>query len=404
MTTDAPKAPAVTMDGRGNGNGNGPATEEKKGGPPRALVIAGSAIAVLLALIFGVRYLSFALTHETTDDAKIDADPVTITSKISERVDQIYVETNRSVTKGELLIRLDSRDERQKLDQAIAMRDAQAAQAKAAFAGVALLRAQQTAQDRQGAGGVAQAQAAILSARAQADAAFAQIAVSDAAVKTAQAQLRAAQDGVPAAQANLRKAQADLKRVSSLVATGDVPRAQLDSARATAAGAEASYTQALANVSAAEAGLTSAQQKLSAKRSDAAAAAAGVPAQRGQLTSAQGRLQESSSPSRVTAQQATANAAQAQIETAASQVKSAQTQLSYTEIRSPVDGYVGEKDVEIGATVSPGQALMYIVPSSNVYITANYKETQLGKIRVGQSVAITVDGYKGVAFAGHVES
>jgi len=82
----------------------------------------------------------------------------------------------------------------------------------------------------------------------------------------------------------------------------------------------------------------------------------------------------------------------------------ARDQLAYTVIRAPVDGVVGAKNVEIGATVSPGQSLLQIVPSSGHYVTANFKETQLGNMRVGQTVDIGVDAYKGAKFAGRVDS
>jgi membrane fusion protein (multidrug efflux system) len=105
----------------------------------------------------------------------------------------------------------------------------------------------------------------------------------------------------------------------------------------------------------------------------------------------------------VTAQQAQADAAAAQVATARAQLKTAQDQLSYTRVRSPIDGYVGAKNVEIGQTISPGISLMTIVPNA-VYVTANYKETQLGEMHPGQPVDISVDAYKGVTFVGHVEN
>jgi membrane fusion protein (multidrug efflux system) len=86
------------------------------------------------------------------------------------------------------------------------------------------------------------------------------------------------------------------------------------------------------------------------------------------------------------------------------QLKTAQDRLGYTQVRSPIDGIVGEKDVEIGTSVSAGQALMSIVPIRGTYITANYKETQLRDVRVGEPVDISVDAYKGIAFHGRVSA
>jgi membrane fusion protein (multidrug efflux system) len=105
--------------------------------PPLAVIIIG-AIVLIVAIIWGVQYLAYATSHETTDDARVDADTVTITSKISERVAQVLVDTNDRVHKGEILIRLDDRDERTKLDQALAVVRAQRAQAAASQQNVSL--------------------------------------------------------------------------------------------------------------------------------------------------------------------------------------------------------------------------------------------------------------------------
>ena len=107
---------------------------------------------------------------------------------------------------------------------------------------------------------------------------------------------------------------------------------------------------------------------------------------------------------RVPAIAAQANASDAQVQSAKAQMQTALDQLNYTVIRAPIDGIVGAKNIEAGATVAPGQALLEIVPQSNIYITANYKETQLTNMKVGQEVDVSVDAYKGTAFTGRVES
>jgi membrane fusion protein (multidrug efflux system) len=374
--------------------------------PPlmRLVLYVVLAVAVLAALVAGVRYLAYATAHETTDDAKIDADQVEITSKISERVATILVNTNDYVHKGQLLIRLDDRDERARLASAVATRDAYRAQGQAALATVALTRDQQNAQILQGRGAVEGARASVQSASEQARSAQEQIAVAESGVSDAQAQVRAAQAAVPGALENLRKAQADLARISALVGTGDVARSQLDATRAAERMAESGYQQAQANVEAARANLASAQEKVAAQQATTGSAQAVIGVNEGSLVNAEGKLAESSTPNRIAAQQATADAALAQVSTAQTQVKIAADNLSYTQIRSPIDGYVGQKSVEVGQTVSPGSSLLTIVPSNGVYVTANYKETQLGRIRKGQPVDIKVDAYRGVTFAGYVEN
>ncbi len=371
--------------------------------PPLAVLIIG-AIVVIAILIWGTQYLIYASGHESTDDARVDADTVTITSKITERVRKVMVDTNDRVYKGEVLVLLDDRDERTKYDQAMATVAAERAQHAAAQQNVALTSEQQSAQAAQGAGGVKAAQAQITNAQASYQAAEQQATAAGAAVAQAQAQLRVAQAQVPSAQAALDRANADYDRYSTLVKTGDISQQQLDAQRATQAQALAQYRGALDQVTSAQTAVAQAQARLTAAQSSATAAEAGIGAEQGQLETAQGRLAESSAPSRVPQIRAQANAAGANVDTAAAQAETARDQLNYTVIRSPIDGYVGAKNIEVGATVAPGQSLLEIVPASGLYITANYKETQLGAIKSGADVDITVDAYKGTTFQGRVES
>jgi membrane fusion protein, multidrug efflux system len=194
------------------------------------------------------------------------------------------------------------------------------------------------------------------------------ISQAQAGVTGAQTMVTAAQAGVPAAQQAYDKAQADLARVQSLVSTGDLPRQQLDAARAAAAGAAAQ--------------LTAAEQKVPESQ-------AGVSGAQGGLLTAEGKFAQASDASQVAGARAL--------------YELARLALSYTRITSPIDGYVGAKSVDVGQAVGPGVPLMTLIPN-HVFITANYKETQVGTMYPGQPVDIIVDAYKGVTFHGHVLS
>lgn len=354
-------------DSKGNGSGT-PAqrpdsdVEESSGRPRKRVIFAVVAVVVIAAaLIWGLPWLNFMLSHEGTDDAHVAADEVAVTSKIPERIDRILVDTNQSVRRGQLLIVLDNKDELAKLRAAQAQYD--------------LAAANQRATTEQGRGGVSQASGAIANVQAQ-------VPVAQDAVMQANSQLRAAQAQVPAAQQAYEKAQADYRRVSSLVSTGDVASQQLDAVRAQSAGAAAQLRGAQAQVGAAEATVAAAQGRVSA-------AQAGVTEASGALTTAQGKLAQASDPS--------------QVEAAGAQLYLAKQNLAYTRIYASTDGYIGQKSAEVGQTIGAGMTLMTIVPH-HVYVTANYKETQMGRMRVGQSVEIRVDAYKGVTFHGHVAS
>ncbi len=372
-----------------NGKSESPAAEEGPQNPARRrIAIVGGAIVLLALLLWGLNYFAYARTHESTDDARIDAPTTSVTSKITERVDAILVDTGQPVRRGQLLIQLDSRDELSRLQQAQAAVTAQRAQAVAAQSNVALTQQTVAAQAAEGAGGIQQAQSGISSAQSNVSAAHGQVDVAAAGVDAAQA-------AVPAAQQAVARAQADLQRTRSLVISGDLPRAQLDAARAGAAAAASQYAEALANVAAA-------RNRVAAAQALVGGAASGVGSAQGSLQTAQGKYQEAASPSRIAASQAQANAALANVASIQAQLQLAKDQLNYTRVRSPIDGYVGAKNVEVGQTIGPGTPLISIIPSRNVFVTANYKETQVGRMRVGQNADIKVDAYKGTVFRGHV--
>lgn len=331
-------------------------------GPPKRLIggIAGT-IALILLLIWGIPWVLYAVSHQGTDDARVDADVVAITSKIPERIDQILVQTNQRVAKGQLLIVLDDQDERAKLQQAQAQYD--------------LAMTNQRTNTLQNQGGVTQASGAMAQSQAQ-------VPVAVAGVAEAAAQLRSAQAQLPAAEASYQKAQADYARTSSLVATGDVASEQLDAMRSEQATASAQLRDAQNQINVAEAGYDAATSRV-------AASSAGVLAAEGSATTAEGKLQQASDPS--------------QVESAKAALDLARQNFAYTHIYSPIDGYVGEKSAEVGQSVGAGATLMTMIPHL-IYVTANYKETQMGSIKVGQPVDISVDAYKGVTFHGHVIS
>jgi len=327
----------------------------------RVIFLVVAAVVIVAALIWGVPWVTYSFSHEGTDDAHVAADEVAVTSKIPERINQILVDTNQPVRRGQLLIVLDNKDELAKLRAARAQYD--------------LAVANQRANTEQGQGAVAQASGAIANVQAQVPGAQDQVA-------QAGAQLKAAQAQVPAAQQAYDKAQADYNRITSLVSTGDVASAQLDAVKAQSAGAAAQLRAAQDQVSVAQANVEAAQTRVSA-------AQAGVSEASGGLTTAQGKLAQASDPS--------------QVEAAGAQLFLAKQALGYTRIYAATDGYVGEKSAEVGQTIGAGITLLTIVPH-RVYITANYKETQMGRMRVGQPVDIRVDAYKGVTFHGHVAS
>jgi membrane fusion protein (multidrug efflux system) len=223
-------------------------------------------------------------------------------------------------------------------------------------------------------------------------------------VNTAQANVQQAQAQVNAAQAELVRANADVARYQELYSKDEVSRQRLDQAIATARTAEAQLQAAREKVAAASSQVTEMQAAQNASAENARKAQAQIAAAQAQVQEAQGRFaQANTAPQQVAVSEAQAQTASASIEQLQAAVAQAELELSYTKIYAPDTGRVTHKSVEEGALVQSGQPLMAIVPG-DVWVTANFKESQIGSMQPGQPVEITVDAYPDKTFKGHVDS
>jgi membrane fusion protein (multidrug efflux system) len=315
--------------------------------------------------------------RESTDDAQVDGHLAPISAKVAGSVLEVLVDVNYQVKTGQVLVRLDPRDYQARVDQLKAALASAEAQANAAHANVPLVRGTTTTTT---AGAAAQV------ASAQADYQRAQVAATQAETSG----IAAAQANVAQADANNRKAQADLARMRPLIAKEEISKQQFDS-----------YTAA-ADVAAAQ--LRAAQEQLTGARQTAqnardAARAAGARVQQAQAGLAESRANQR----QVNVTAAQAKSATASIQQARANLAAAELDLSYTTIVAPMDGEVTNKSVEPGQIVQPGQGLMTIVPLRDVWVTANFKETQLARVRPGQRAEVKVDMY-GRTIPGRVDS
>jgi membrane fusion protein (multidrug efflux system) len=324
-------------------------------------------IAFLIAAAAATFFWLHGRNRESTDDAQVDGHIVPISPKVSGSVLQVLVEIQSQVKAGQVLVRLDPRDYQAKVDQNKAALAAAEAQAHAAQVTVPLTRQTTTS-------GTSSAAAQV--AAAEADYQRAQVAAREAETSG----IAAAQANVAQAEANNRKAQADLARMQQLVAKEEISRQQFDAYRAAAEVAAAQLRQA--------------QEQLVAAHQNAENARAAAVAALARVQQARAGLQES----RASQQQVNVTAAQAQSDAAAIQqaranLEAAELNLGYTTIIAPAPGVVTVKNVEKGQIVQPGQGLMTIVPLNDVWVIANFKETQLDRMRAGQRAEVKVDAY-----------
>ncbi|MGE5358118.1 MAG: HlyD family efflux transporter periplasmic adaptor subunit [Bacteroidales bacterium] len=331
---------------------------------PRARMIL-LAVAVLIVIGGVIAWRYFAI-RETTDDAQIDGHITPISARVGGTVMSVRVDDNEFVKAGAVLVEIDPRDYHVALQRAEAeFADAQA-NLQAAQVGVPITTTTTTGQVSTAGANVERAQAGLQAATGNVDAAKARLV-------TAQARQREAV-------ANATRAARDLERMKQLIAKEEISQQQYDAAVAAA-------DQSRAAVEAAQSAVVEAQQGVQVAESQRVQAT-------GALTEAEADLRTArTGPQQVQASQARAAGAQARVQQAQAVLEQARLNLQYTSIVAPTDGIVSKKSVEVGQVVQPGQALLAVVPLEDIWVTANFKETQLRDMRVGQVAQVSVDAY-----------
>lgn len=369
---------------------------------PAFVVVA--AVVLVVGVVAGLRYWAYASSHETTDDAFVDGTIVQVSPKVAGYVAKVYVKANQEVREGDLIAEIDARDYEARLEQARAALAAGEARLREARTGVELTRATARANVQQAAATVQQARSGVESQSAAASAERTRIAQAGAGVATAQANAAQAQAQVAAAAAEATRAEADVTRYQELFSKDEVSRQRLDQATAAAATARAQLNAARQRVAAAEAQVAEARAAQATAAENARRAQTQVGGAQAGVGEALGRLaQAQTAPQQVAVSQAQAETAGATIEQLQAAVRQAELELSYTKIYAPESGRVTRKAVEEGALVQVGQPLLAVV-SGDVWVTANFKESQIGSLRPGQPVELNVDAYPDKVFKGHVES
>jgi membrane fusion protein (multidrug efflux system) len=339
-----------TSDERRSGSERRAVTETRAVGffraNPRAKWIV-AALAILL-LVGGAFIWHYYSVRESTDDAQIDGHINPISPRVTGTVLRVLHDDNEVVQAGNLLVELDPKDYEVAVDRARA--DLANAQANATAANVGVPLTQTTSSS--------------------------QLIAADAGVKGAERDIESAKAKLNDAQANYAKTSADLKRMEQLIAKDEISHQQYDAAVAANNSAKAQVDAATSAIASAESRAAQSQAQAEAVRT--------VPEQLKVI-------------------RARAGAASAEVQRAISALAQAELNLKYTKIVAPVTGVLSKRSVEPGQTVQAGQPLFSIVNLDDIWTTANFKETQLRDMKVGQSAKIKVDAY-GREFSGTVES
>jgi membrane fusion protein (multidrug efflux system) len=324
-----------------------------------ALILFG--IVLLVGIFFLWRYLA---SYEATDDAQVDGHVNSVSARVSGQVLKLNVQDNQYVEKGTVLVEIDPADYEVAVAQARAeYADAQA-QASAAGINVPITDVNTSSQVSGAQAGVSSAKAGIAGARQQFDAAKAQVAQ---------------------AEANNTKAQNDLLRYKQLIDKQEISQQQYDQAVASAEAATATLRAARSTADAYAAQIEQAQSKLQQASADLRTAG--------------------TAPQAMRAIRARALSAQAVADQKKAQLNQAELNLQYTKIVAPISGAVSNRTVEVGQNVQTGQEMMKVIPlgDGDLWVTADFKETQLKKMRPGLAAEIAVDA-TGRKYKGHVDS
>lgn len=381
-----------------------PEEKVEKNGKRRRILAIGAAV-LLVGVIAGVVYWLYARQYESTDDAFIDGDITQVSPKVSAYVKKVDVKSNQFVHKGDLLVELDPSDLEVRLQQAKAQLETARSQRGLASANADLTAKTTDASQLQAKSNVESARSNVEQTRLASQSKQSQISQAEAVVRTARASLGQTQAQVPQAESNLRLAQTEFNRRQELFNKGDISRQALDQATNALQNAQAQLDAAQKLVIAAQSRVDEADAGVRTAQENYHQSVAQISLTQSQVGESQGRLADAAAaPERVEVSQSQVTTADASIQAAEVAVQQAELELSYTKIFAPEDGYVTRKTVEEGQLVQIGAALMAISQSDEVWVVANFKETQLERMQIGQPVDIEVDAFPSETFHGKVES
>ncbi len=335
-------------------------------------------VSVVLVILAAVGYYVWTTTsaREATDDAQVDGHIAPISPRVGGTVIDIKVTDNQEVRAGDVLFQIDPADYKVAVAQAAAeLADAQAA-AQGAQSNVPVTSIGTSSN-------VSTAQAGVNEASAGTTVAQKNVGVAQSKVQSAQAKLQEAE-------ANYTKASKDLERYRQLVEKEEISRQQFDAAVATADAARATVESNRASVAESKQSVATAESQVQQARAQEDRAQAGVRA-------------ASSAPQQVASMRSRAASAQAQVQQKQAELDQAQLNLQYTTVKAPFTGVIGNKTVQLGQVIQAGQQTMALIRLDDVWVIANFKESQLRQIRPGQRVTFSVDAY-GREYRGHVDT
>jgi membrane fusion protein (multidrug efflux system) len=354
--------------------------------------LIGLAVAVALAAFGWGGYAWWqSLKHVSTDDAYVEGSIVVISAKVSGHVAEVHMDDNRAVKAGDLLLRIDPRDYLARRDQAKAAVAVALASHQATRSETELTRETTRAQAEE-------ARATLESARVAEQGAESAVAEARATVEAKRAAMAAMIAEVTGAESTLRRNAREMERMRTLLQGGFVAQREFDQA-------EMALATSAATLEATRRRLNQAEKEIQQAEAALASRVLGVSQARQRVNEARAALgRVESQRHQVTVKEAEIERAAASLTQAQADLAFAELQLAHTEVRAPADGVISKKSVEPGQVVQMGQPLLAIVPLHDVWVLANFKETQLARVRPGMPATVEIDTFPGKVFRGTVDS
>ena len=365
---------------------------------PRRLLLIAGAVVLVVALAWGASAWWHYRSHVSTEDAYVEGTVATVSAKVAGHIVELLADDNKAVKKDELLLRIDDRDYRARLEQARAAVGIAESRLRAASARVVMTR--ETAS-----GQMAQAQASSMSANSAQQAARDAMDSSRATVASRRANLGAVQAELERAQAAWTRAKQELDRTAALVKQDLVAKRDHDQAVTDERGAEAAVRAAEQRMVQAQRDLAGAEADLKIRDTGYEPQQIGVVMAEARVANARAsRINAEAAQQEVRVREAERELAAAQLKEALADLAVAELNVEHTRVKAPIDGVVAKRTVEMGQIVQMGQPLLAVVPLHEVWVVANFKETQLGSVRPGMPATISVDGVPGKVYHGTVDS
>jgi membrane fusion protein (multidrug efflux system) len=364
----------------------------------RRLLTGAFALVALAFVVYGV-YAWYRSTRQvSTDDAYVEGTIAAVSAKVPGQIVELLVRDNQLVTKGELLLRVDPRDFAVKMDQAraaVAIADTRY-RAAAERVGLARARAQ---------GHLTQARASALSAESSQHSAREAVESSKAVVAARRAALAGVRAELDRTRALAHRARLDYDRAKTLFERELISRQELDHAATESVAAEAAVVVAEQRVTQAERDLSAAEAEVKMREAGAEPNQIGLRMAEARVVDASARRMEADAMvQEVRVAEAERDFEAARLRETRANLVAAELNLEYTEIRAPVTGVVSRKSVEPGQVVEAAQPLLAVVPLQDVWVTANFKETQLARVRPGMKALVRIDTFPGKVLDGVVDS